>query len=93
MNCWIVLFHVCAFSPDEVYMHVDMTQQIGDRFTYTRDGVQIPDGWLAHAEIGWEIEATPRLTIQVKYFHESHPGLSDRGQERMGIGFTYRPWR
>lgn len=98
MNCWIVLFHICAFSPEEVYVRGDLSTAIGGHFQYWdsrvgRNPQNFTNQPTAHLELGWKVDLNREWSMRIFAFHESKPMVNDRGQERMGISVEWRPFR
>lgn len=94
MNCWIHLFSVCLFDPSNVSVDADVSSQIAGKFFYQSSGREYPGAIVGRLQLSVAVPVTRDFTITYGLEHRSLVNItSDRGEERVVLGFTWRPFR
>lgn len=90
--CIIYLFHVCLFTPADVYVRGEMSTQVSGDFSYTYRHHAV-DPTVGRLELGVYVPLSKELTLRYGIEHTSFIGQADRGEERAFVGFEWRPFR
>lgn len=94
MNCWVHLFSVCLFDPSNVALEANVSAQLAGDFAYHSGSREYGGATVARIGIYDAVPISKHWTITYGVEHESLLNTrSDRGQERVSIGFTWQPFR
>jgi hypothetical protein len=84
---------ICLLSPTELTIRADVSKQLTGNVQHWNRGVNYGGGTLGH--IGFELPVVTYRTFSLRagYVHESLIDTDhDRGEERVTLGFVYRPF-
>lgn len=83
---------ICIADPANLSLQAGASEQLGGDFAYHSGTHQYGGGIVGIAKIDMAVTLTPRWTLNYGIEHESLLNTrSDRGQERLFVGITWRP--
>lgn len=92
MNCLINLVSFCLLDPSNLTFSADVSLEIAERFHYTVNGRDVGTGKLATFRIEMPVYVNKKLGFVYGVEHISLLGINDRGQERVYVGFAWKPY-
>jgi hypothetical protein len=94
MSCLLPLvFGICLANPSELRIETDASVQVGGDYRYHVDGRDMGTGIVGRLAISMDVPVSRSFTVRYFIAHTSLvTTTSDRGQERAGVSFVYRPW-
>lgn len=88
-----LVFGVCLASPSELSFSADVSRQVAGEFAYWSGGKNYHGGTVGETRLQMDVPVSHSLTFHYAYIHTSLIDTSgDRGQERLSIGFVFRPF-
>jgi hypothetical protein len=74
-------------------VRADLSTQVAGNWSQSLNGRDITDRPLASLSLAFEPQLTQTVSAALGVEHRSYPGTgADRGEERVFVGFTWRPF-
>ena len=95
LDCAVLVLKLCLFDPGNLYLEADTTWQVGGNYaSWSDDGmVDLTDTGRSRITLGLFMPVGRQLAFNLECSHFSYIQLDDRGEERCGVGFAWRPFK
>jgi hypothetical protein len=91
--CLITLASLCILNPSEIEIRADVSAALGGDFRYIVDGRDMGQGYVGRIQLDVPVLRFRRITLSALAEHTSLVNTGrDRGQERVGLSITWRPF-
>lgn len=94
MDCLVQLATaLCLISPSQLTLRADVSSQVSGDVTHWSGARNYGGALLGHVGLELPLLTARHFTINAGYTHESLLNTrGDRGEERLSVGFVYRPF-
>jgi hypothetical protein len=93
MDCLINLIALCLFDPSNLTIRADFGLEIAGGFHYTVNDTDVGTGKLVAVRLEMPVRVNKKLEFTYGVEHISLLDANDRGQERVYLGITWKPFQ